>query len=219
MYIVKPRGKRRLLVSAVAAVIGGGGGHLALAQEVPAANGNLEQITVTGSRIQRDIGFDTPTPVTSLSADELVSFEPGGTLTDALNALPQMTTTSAREANGALGTFTGNSSVNMRGLGANRTLVLLDGARVVPADRTSTVNTDLFPTALMQRVDVVTGGATAAYGAAALAGATNFMLDRRFEGFRASVRTGTTEEGDGDNYNLSFAGGRALGSRTHVIFS
>ncbi|MDR2212248.1 MAG: TonB-dependent receptor plug domain-containing protein [Pseudomonadales bacterium] len=181
---------------------------------------DVEQITVTGSRIQRDVGFTSPVPVTSVETAQLIEYAPNGTITESLSSLPQFfSNTSPRNANGSLGTFTGTSNINMRNLGANRTLVLLDGARVVPADRTSTVNTDLFPTALLQRVDVVTGGATAAYGADALAGVTNFILNRQFEGFKADFRTGVNEYGDGGNYTASFAGGFPVGDRWHVIFS
>jgi outer membrane receptor protein involved in Fe transport len=213
-------GKRRLLASTVAAVAAGGAG-VTIAQENQGRESSpLEEITVTGSRIQRDVGFTTPVPVASVEAAQLTQFAPNGTMTESLSSLPQFfANTSPRNANGALGTFTGTSNINMRNLGANRTLVLLDGARVVPADRTGTVNTDLFPTALLQRVDVVTGGATAAYGADALAGVTNFILNRQFEGFKADVRTGTTERGDGDNYTASFAGGFPVGERLHLTFS
>jgi outer membrane receptor protein involved in Fe transport len=211
-------GKRRLLATTIAAVVAGGSGA-AIAQE-SSESGRLEEITVTGSRIQRDVGFTTPVPVTSVEAAQLTQFAPNGTITESLSSLPQFfSNTNPRNANGALGTFAGTSNINMRNLGANRTLVLLDGARVVPSDRTSTVNTDMFPTALLQRVDVVTGGATAAYGADALAGVTNFILNRQFEGFKADVRMGTTDREDGDNYTASFAGGFPIGERLHLIFS
>ena len=86
----------------------------------------------------------------------------------------------------------------MRGMGGGRTLVLLDGLRIVPSDRRSSVSVDYLPSTLIQRVDVVTGGASAAYGADALAGVTNFILNRRFQGLDLSVSTGINEEGDGE---------------------
>ena len=72
----------------------------------------------------------------------------------------------------------------MRGLGPERTLVLFDGFRMPPADKRGSVNVDTFPTALVRSVDVVTGGASAAYGADAIGGVTNFILDREFEGLK-----------------------------------
>jgi outer membrane receptor protein involved in Fe transport len=105
-------------------------------------------------------------------------------------------------------------------MGLNRTLVLLDGTRIAPADANGSVNIDNFPTALLQRVDVVTGGASAAYGADAVAGVVNFVLDREFEGLRTRASTGVTDEGDGNNLSVSIAGGHGfLDGRLHLIGS
>src|SRR5690606_29197095 len=109
--------------------------------------------------------------------------------------------------------------VNVRGLGTDRTLVLLDGRRVPPADRNSSVDTNLFPEALVQRVEVVTGGASAAYGADALSGVVNFILDTRFEGFDTKIQGGETRYGDGDSWEASFTGGLPIGERMHLTFS
>ena len=108
----------------------------------------------------------------------------------------------------------------MRGLGAERTLVLFDGFRMPPADKRGPVNVDTFPTALVRSVDVVTGGASAAYGADALGGVTNFILDREFEGLKFSASTGMNEfDNEGKNWNLSVAGGTEIGERLHIIGS
>lgn len=114
----------------------------AIAQE-----GELEEITVTGSRIRVTDGMAAPTPVTSMTPTELLSFEPGGTVAEQLDALPQFfaTGTAQRGGNGLFGD--GGSYLDMRGLGRNRTLVLLDNARIVPADKRSTVNVDNIPMA------------------------------------------------------------------------
>ncbi len=181
----------------------------------------LEEIQVTGTRIRVTNGMAEPTPVTSLSTAELASFEPGGTIAEQLSGLPQFfnVVTAQSDTPGLFGTG-GASYLNMRGLNANRTLVLLDGSRVVPADKRGTVNVDNFPTALMRSVDVVTGGASAAYGADALGGVTNFVIDREFEGLKVNVSTGMNEfNKDGKNYNASIAGGRQFGDRLHVIAS
>ena len=162
----------------------------------------------------------TPTPVTSVSIDELANFEPGGTIAEQLDALPQFfATASAQRGSGALFSTAGGSFLNMRSLGQNRTLVLLDGQRMVPAEKRGSVNVDTMPTALIRTVDVVTGGASAAYGADALSGVTNFVLDREFEGLKISTGTGITEQGDGQRWNFSVAGGFQIGDRLNVIAS
>ncbi|MDR2212280.1 MAG: Plug domain-containing protein, partial [Pseudomonadales bacterium] len=132
----------------------------------------VEEIQVTGSRIRQTDGMATPVPVTAITNDELQSFEPGATIAQQLDALPQFlsTQTSQRAAGTPLPGNQGGSFLNMRGLGNNRTLVLFDGSRVVPGDKFGSVNVDTLPTALIRSVDVVTGGASAAYGADALGG-------------------------------------------------
>ena len=108
----------------------------------------------------------------------------------------------------------------MRGLGAERTLVLFDGFRMPPADKRGPVNVDTFPTALVRSVDVVTGGASAAYGADALGGVTNFILDREFEGLKFAASTGMNEfDNEGKNWNVSVAGGAEISERLNIIGS
>lgn len=181
----------------------------------------LEEISVTGSRIRMTDGMAAPTPVTSVTVTELQGFEPGGTIAEQLDALPQFFATGTAQRGGpALFGDGGGSYLDMRGLGRNRTLVLLDGARIVPADKAGTVNVDNIPTALVRSVDVITGGASAAYGADALGGVTNFVLDRQFQGLKISASTGMNEfNQDGKNYNFSVAGGTAIGERWNVIGS
>jgi outer membrane receptor protein involved in Fe transport len=180
----------------------------------------IDEIQVTGSRLRQSSGFTTPVPVTAVTLPELTSFDPGGTVSEQLNSLPQFFgNRSAQSSPGAMAAGSGSSQLDMRNLGANRTLVLLDGSRVVPADITGAVGIDTFPTALMSTVDVVTGGASAAYGADALGGVVNFVLNREFEGFKAQVGTGVTEFGDGQRWNISMAGGAQIGERMHVVGS
>jgi iron complex outermembrane receptor protein len=163
------------------------------------AQDDLEEITVTGSRIQRDVGFESPVPVTALTRDELSMFEPGLGVSEQLENLPQFfNNVSSDNVAGRVTADVGQSQLNMRGMGGERTLVLLDGMRVVPSDRRSSVGVDYLPSTLIQRVDVVTGGASAAYGADALAGVTNFILNRSFTGLDIAARTGINEEGDGE---------------------
>ncbi len=211
--------KKQFLVStlsaAVATILAGFTGS------TYAQDAQLEEITVTGSRIRQTSGFETPTPVTAISTDEMFEFAPGNNIARQLSALPQFFgNVSVQNVGTQLVSTSGTSSLNLRSLGANRTLVLLDGIRVVPAAKDSLVNVDAFPTALMRSVDVVTGGASAAYGADAVGGVTNFVLDRQFEGFTMEVGTGMNEFGDGDMWNVSAAGGMSfMDDRLHVIAS
>jgi iron complex outermembrane recepter protein len=189
------------------------------AQE-PEPGSDLEEITVTGTRIQRTSGFATPVPVTAVTLEEIQSFKPGTTMADQLDQLPQFyQTQSAQRGGGALFGSAGGSYLDLRAMGPARTLILLDGARVTPADRSGTVNVDNFPTALLRSVEVVTGGASAAYGADALAGVTNFILNRDFRGMNLSFDAGTTDASDGDNVALSVAGGLDIGERWSFIGS
>jgi iron complex outermembrane recepter protein len=204
----------QLSLSVLAALLG----DAVIAQEPPPP----EEITVTGSRIRQVTGMATPTPVTAVTMTELTEMNPGSTTAEQLAELPQFfaTPTAQRGAGGAISTTAGGSYLNLRGMGLNRTLVLLDGTRIAPADANGSVNIDNFPTALLQRVDVVTGGASAAYGADAVAGVVNFVLDREFEGLRTRATAGVTAEGDGENRGVSVAGGRGfLDGRLHLIGS
>lgn len=206
--------KTNALTLSVSAVASG----LAFAPSIHAQP--LEEIQVTGSRIRATDGMVMPTPVTAMSTEELASFQPGSTVAEQLDTLPQFFGNgSSQRGGGVLFDSAGGSYLNMRNLGNNRTLVLFDGSRVVPADKRGSVNVDTLPTALLRTVDVVTGGASAAYGADALGGVTNFVLDREFEGLKAEIGTGITEFGDGERWNLSLAGGKRIGERTHVIGS
>src|SRR5690606_24382062 len=100
----------------------------------------------------------------------------------------------------------------------SRTLVLLDGRRFVPSNRYGQVDISLFPSALIQRTEVVTGGASAAYGSDAVTGVTNFIMNNEFEGFDANVQYGVSELGDAKNYRMSLAGGKAIGDRSHFVW-
>jgi outer membrane receptor protein involved in Fe transport len=185
-----------------------------------AQDDNLEEIQITGTRIRTTDGMVQPTPVTSVTTAEMMNYDPGTSISEQLDNLPQFLNTQTAQRGGAtLFGDAGGSYLNLRNMGKQRTLVLFDGSRIVPADRASTVNVDNFPTALIRSVDVVTGGASAAYGADALAGVVNFVLDREFEGFKSHVSTGMTEQGDGQNWSFSVAGGKQVSDRLNVIGS
>lgn len=182
-------------------------------------NPQLEEITVTGSRLRQVTGMTEPTPVTSVSRQELESFNPSSTVAEQLNILPQFFSTQTAQRGGTTFIDAGGSYLNLRGMGPNRTLVLLNGSRVIPSDSFGNVNIDNFPQALLRSVDIVTGGASAAYGADAISGVVNFVLDRDFEGLRATFSTGATQRRDGENWNLSLAGGTRISEGLHVVAS
>ena len=207
--------RQKLLVTAMTAVFAGS----VFAQEQGEAS-NIEEIQVTGSRIRTTTSMTTPTPVTAVTTSELSTLNPASTMAEQLDQLPQFFNTQTAQRGGTTFTTASGSFLNLRGMGTQRTLVLLDGSRVIPADAGGATNIDNFPTALMQRVDVITGGASAAYGADALAGVVNFVLDREFEGLKTKVSTGVSERMDGENYNLSVAGGTSfMDDRLHFVGS
>src|SRR6185312_14704520 len=177
----------------------------------------LEEVSVTGTRIQRE-GMTTPTPVTAVSMDDLRVLAPS-TIGAAVTKLPQFIGSSVPEGAPSSG-WTGASGatiLNLRGVGANRTLVLLDGRRVVSSTRLGTFDVNLVPQALINDVQVVTGGASAAYGSDAVSGVVTFILDTKYTELKASVQGGETHLNDGRNYLVSIAGGTALGEKLHVM--
>lgn len=182
-----------------------------------ASDNAANEVVITGTRIQRT-GMQTPTPVTVMPADELAKMAPTN-LIDALDQVPQFLNNDRPDTAASKADSAGASNVNLRGLGAKRTLVLLDGRRVVPSNRLGNVDINLFPQELVSRVDVVTGGASAAYGTDAVAGVVNFVLDRDFTGVKGSVQGGLTSRGDHKNYQISLSAGTDIGSRFHLIAS
>ena len=186
----------------------------------PQADREASDLVVTGTRIIRD-GYQAPIPTTVLGTEAIDARAPSN-LADLVNVLPafagSVTPTSATQALSAGGV--GINALNLRNLGANRTLVLLDGQRVGAATLNGWVDVNQFPQALVKRVDVVTGGASADWGSDAIAGVVNFVLDRDFTGIKGDAQGGVTTYGDNRNYNLSLAAGTDFSEgRGHVLFS
>ncbi|EQB12460.1 TonB-dependent receptor domain-containing protein [Sphingobium lactosutens] len=174
-------------------------------------------IVVTGSRLA-STGMAQPTPVTVMSAENLQAASPKG-LAEGVLQLPSFNGSNSRTAGGAAANA-GHSYLNLRGLGINRNLVLLDGRRVVATQDTGAVDINLFPQLLMKRVEVVTGGASAAYGSDAVAGVTNFILDDRFSGIKGLASQGISRYGDSKTTRLSLAGGASfLDGKLRVVGS
>ena len=169
-------------------------------------------IVVTGTRIVRN-GYEAPTPTTVLSLETIDNAAPINTA-DVVNIMPPLAGSSTpRTGNlGASGGQAGTNALNLRGLGANRTLVLLNSRRVVPQTLSGVVDINQFPNALIERVDIVTGGASAVYGSDAVAGVANFLLDTDFKGLKGEALGGVTTYGDDQQYKVSLTAGTNFAS-------
>jgi len=202
------------LAIAAAGVTGGAGS--AQAQDADGdAGANAEQIIVTGSRLSRST-FDTPTPVTVLGADALED-RAVKNVGEALNDVPAFRASTTPVTQG-FGSFNvGANIVNLRGIGTTRNLVLVDGRRFAPSTREGSVDLNLIPSVLVDRIEVVTGGASAAYGSDAIAGAVNVILDKSLEGIKGQVDFGISQQGDGEDYHAALAYGTKLGDRGHFV--
>mgnify|MGYP005845068819 CR=1 FL=1 len=189
------------LTSAIAAILAI---PAAQAQPVPVA---LQEVTVTGSRIART-EQSVSIPVTSVDAEELrLTGEPN--LEAALNQLPQFVAGTTAASNSlASATGTGAATLDLRGLGAARNLVLVNGRRYVFFDATLVTNINAIPSPLVQRVEVVTGGASAVYGSDAIAGVVNFILRDDFEGVEFRTQVNRDSRGDAwtNDYTVTLGG-------------
>lgn len=190
-----------LLAAAIALALGLTAPSALLAQDDDEEVRSLEQITITGSRIPRE-GFVTPTPITVLNADDIRSTG-AVTIGDLINELPQLGSTfSLSNSSRFIGTV-GLGLLDLRRLGVVRTLVLVNGRRHVGASAgSSSVDVNTIPVEWIDRVEVITGGASAVYGADAVSGVVNFILKRSFDGFGVRAQTGVSEEG---SFKRSFA--------------
>jgi len=171
-----------------------------------------EQVLITGSLLGA-ANFAAPTPVTQVSAVQVEtrSLTGIGTLIEEL-PFAQTGQGLTRNTNGIVAAA--QSLPNLRGLGANDTLVLIDGQRPTPVNPTNNFDTDMIPSSLLDRFEVVTTGASASYGSDAVAGVVNFILKDRLQGFNSNVQYGTSQRGDEDQmiasgaYGTAFAGGK-----------
>lgn len=190
------------------------------ASDEASAPGAESDIVVSGSRIVRD-GYEAPTPTSVIGAAEIATKAPAN-LADFVNELPSLGGSTSPRANVAsLSTgIIGINALNLRNLGSNRTLILLDGQRVAASTLTGLVDINTLPQALVKRVDVVTGGVSASWGSDAVTGVVNFILDKDFSGLKATAQGGVTTYGDGENYNFSVAAGTGFADgRGHVVVS
>jgi iron complex outermembrane receptor protein len=205
-----------LVAAVVTAALASGYSASAVAQaanQSSPAEQSVQEVTVTGSRIvRRDL--EAASPVVTV---ENQAFEKTSTVSveSVLNKLPQYVPANTRfntsDVFPSATTTPGISTISLRGLGANRTLVLVDGHRAQPANSTLVIDTNSIPSSALESVEIITGGASAVYGADALAGVTNFKLRKNFTGFDLQARSAITEQGDGQENRLSMLLGSILG--------
>ena len=173
-------------------------------------------IIVTASRAGRS-GYDAPTPTKVLTAAAIQ--ERGSTnIGDYLNEIPAFRPSQTSQTNPQQNSGAGQTYADLRGLGNIRTLTLVDGRRHVPSSSTGQVDLNLIPTILVERVEVVTGGASAQWGSDAVAGVVNVILDKRLQGFKGDVSFGISDKGDDAERRGALAFGTSFsGDRGHIV--
>ncbi len=179
----------------------------------------LEEITVTGTRIRRS-DYTSPTPTTTVDGEYLRDLG----LVNVGDALIQNPTNVSRFQAATTGSgsfFVGTTMANLRGLNpyfGTRTLTLVDSMRHVPTNQGGSVDLNFIPSVIIDRMETVTGGASASYGSDAVTGVVNILLDKDFEGLKLESDYGATGDGDADNRGIGLAWGKELfDSRGHVV--
>ena len=165
----------------------------------------LEEIVVTGTRIARP-NFEAASPIVEVPA---ASFErtASGTVETTLNRYPQFVPSYTGTSNNTGSYSEGRAGLNLRGLGDNRTLTLVDGRRLAPVNGNGETDLNVIPPVLIESVEIVTGGGSAVYGSDAIAGVVNFRLRRDFDGVELGGRWGQTDRSDGEEYDISLTAG------------
>ncbi len=177
----------------------------------------LQSVVVTGSRVARE-GFSAPTPTTVIGQEDIELRAP----MNAVNVINQIPSFRPSQTSISRPAFQGSGpvSADLRGLGNRRTLTLVDGERFVPAAANGVVDLNLIPTNMIERVEVVTGGASAAWGSDAVSGVVNFFTKKKFSGFDANLSLGETGYHDDRNVQGSFTFGHQFGpdDRASLVF-
>lgn len=184
----------------------------------------LNEVVVTGSRIVRK-DYESQSPLVTVQGETFENRSAVG-IEAALQQLPQFAPSAGAQSNSGSSTpfpsptaAPGAATVNLRGLGSNRNLVLVDGRRVQPINGNLTVDLNTIPSAAIQNVEVISGGAAAVYGADAISGVVNVILKKNFEGAQFDAQYGVTEHGDGQQYQFSALLGANYGDgRGNVMF-
>ena len=194
------------------------------AADAPAAPGDtLEEVVVTGSRLQA-AGFTAPTPVTVVGAEVIEQRAPMN-VSDVLLEQPALQIANTSASRNGSGNNASNplqqgfqATPNLRSLGALRTLTLINSKRSVVSSWGGSVDINLVPVGLVERIDTVTGGASAAYGSDAVAGVVNVILRNKMQGIKAGVQMGLTDYKQAKSYTYNLAGGTSfMDGRVHLI--
>ena len=194
-----------------------------ISSQVIAADQNnaetIDRIEVTGSRILRE-GAIAPAPVTVISGDDLVNTG-AVNIGEALNKLPALGNTFSLSNSGRFIGTAGLNILDLRNMGTDRTLVLVNGKRHVWSSAGSqSVDTNTIPSTWVERVEIITGGASAVYGADAVTGVVNFILKKNIEGLSVSVTKGASELSDYNNEKATFSYGTNFAEdRGNVAFA
>jgi outer membrane receptor protein involved in Fe transport len=191
---------------------------LASAQNAFAAQagaGDLEEVVVTASRVERQ-GFVAPSPTSVIGQQEMAA-RPPQNIINLINEIPAFRPSNQQNSRAAFDQ-SGLLSPDLRGLGSRRTLVLVDRNRFVPAAGNGTLDLNLIPTNMIERTEVVTGGASAAWGSDAVAGVVNLTTKHKFEGVDGLVSWGQTEVGDNAQIQAQLTAGGKVGDKGHIVF-
>lgn len=197
------RSRCRALLAVIVGLVGAqsAGAQSTQGSQTATETDDIQQIVITGSRIERS-GFTTPTPVTAISTDELKA-KAYPSMVDLVNDIPQLVPNTV-----SIGSQNVSSAyLDLRGIGASRTLLLVDGRRFAETSPTGGTDINVLPAALISSVDVVTGGASAAYGSDAVAGVVEVNLDDKFQGLKGNVQGGVSQYGDAANVSGSIGFG------------
>ena len=184
----------------LALIAAGSYGVAAVAQDA-----EIEQVVVTGTRITLP-GVESASPIQSVGAAE-IALQNQPTVEKIVRILPAAVPGDGQNVNNGTD---GAATIDLRGLGSQRNLILIDGHRLTPYNIFGVVDTSIIPTALIQRLDIITGGASAVYGSDAISGALNFILKDDFEGVEADYTFQTTGKGDSDINTFNFTVGSNL---------
>jgi outer membrane receptor protein involved in Fe transport len=179
-----------------------GAGTSAFAQEEGNTTPDVKEVVVTGTRISLP-GVTANSPVATVSAEE-IQFRQPAAVEELVRSLPSVAPAIGPGVNNGAG---GGATIDLRGMGPNRSLVLIDGRRVVPFNLLGSVDTNVIPLALLERFDLVTGGASAVYGADAVTGVANFILKRNFNGIELSSTYGSSGHSDAKRYRADLTMG------------
>src|SRR5688572_14369323 len=167
----------------------------------------IEEVLVTGSRISRP-DFASPSPIVSVDA-EAIDKTCAVTVEAALNQLPQFVQGQTQSTVGAVA-LPGRATLNLRGLGETRNLVLLDGRRLPLSSAFAVVDVNLIPPSIISGIETISGGASAVYGSEAMSGVVNFKTRDFFDGVQVDVRTGFSEQGGADTMEAALTGGFSI---------